>query len=366
MAAVPPGIFFSIYFYGRFLSRYGANRALTVTSLFSAGLMAGAYFLIVLGYPIATAITYVFREVYIVLILEQYWSFLNSSLNPQQASGINGPFCGIASLGSIAGGSLVKHLAEPLGSEALLLLAAASLIPAAGCAAIAYILAGEPQPSELEKGGRQGHTGIRLFLRSQYLVFILLLILTTQVVSAVLELQFNGLVEESIADRDARTAFFGGFYGQWLGISAALLQFIGAPILLRILPLRLIHLCIPVIHFIACGVLTISPSLGSGVAAFLLFKAFDYSIFRAAKEIFYIPLSFDARYRAKQVIDSLGYRSAKGGCALIIALIGLILSVRNGTIPGMAFSITAMVMAAIWAGIASKLTHFYQKLEYHR
>ena len=357
MVAVFPGVYLLIYIYGRFLSRFGANRALAITSLLSAAVMVGAYALIVKGYPIATVITYVFREAYIVLIIEQYWSFVNSTLNPKQARWINGPFCAIGSLGSIAGGTLVSHLAGPLGSEKLLLLAAASLIPAAICSTIAYSLAGEPQPSEAEKGGRQGHTGARVLFRSRYLIFILLLILSTQVVSTVLDLRFNGLVEESIPDKDARTAFYGKFYGQWLGISAAVLQVIGAPLLLRFIPLCFIHLGIPLIHFIACFASTIAPSLGIGALAFLFFKAFDYSIFRAGKEIFYIPLSFDARYRAKQVIDSFGYRSAKSGSALVIALLGL-----AWTIPGAAFSITAMVMAATWSGIVSNLTKQYQKM----
>jgi AAA family ATP:ADP antiporter len=363
MAAVLPGIYLTIYIYGRFLSWFGPNRALAATSLLSAGLIAVAYGLLVRGVPPASAIVYVFREAYIVLIIEQYWSFVNSTLTPKQARSFNGPFCGIASLGSIAGGSLVKHLAEPLGSEALLLLAAASLIPAAACSVIAYTLAGEPEPSELEKGGRQGHTGFRTLFQSHYMVFILMLILTTQVVSTVLDLRFNGLVEASIQDADARTAFYGGFYGQWLGISAALLQFIAAPILLRYIPLRLIHLAIPLIHLLVCGLLTMAPSLGTGAAAFLFFKALDYSIFRAGKEVFYMPLSFDARYRAKQVIDSLGYRSAKGGSALAIALIGLAVTASSGTIPGIAYSITAMIMAVLWLSIVSNLTTQYQKLE---
>ena len=219
-------------------------------------------------------------------------------------------------------------------------------------------MAGEPQPSEAEKGGQQGHTGIRVLLRSRYLTLIFLLVITTQVVSTVLDLRFNGLVEESISDTDARTAFYGEFYGQWLGISAFVLQIIGAPLLLRFLPLRLIHLCIPLIHFIACGVLTRTPSLWTGAMAFLFFKALDYSLFRAGKEIFYIPLSYDPRYRAKQMIDSFGYRTAKSGSGFLIGLLSL-----AWAIPGVAFSITAMVMAAIWSGIVSSVTTRYQKLE---
>jgi len=362
MAAVPPGVYSVIYIYGRFLSRIGASRALMATSLLSAALMTSGYLMLVEGISIASAIIYVFREAYIVLIIEQYWSFVNSILTSDQARQVNGPFCGIASLGSIAGGTLVAQLAGPLGTEALLLCAAASLVPAAACSMAAYRLAGEPQPSESEEGGRLGHTGIGTLFGSRYLLFIFSLVVITQVVSTVLDLRFNGLVEASIPEKDPRTAFYGTFYGQWLGISAAILQFVGVPVLMRILPFRLTHLGIPVIHFVACCVLTVHPTLATGAAAFLLFKALDYSLFRAGKEMFFIPLPYDARYRAKQLIDSLGYRLAKGGSALAIALIGLAVSIWSGVIPGIAYSLTAMCMAVAWSGVVSDLTKQYRDL----
>jgi AAA family ATP:ADP antiporter len=357
MVAVPPGVFFLLYLYGRLLSWLGPKRALSFTSLLSAALMAAAYVLLIREVDFASAVIYVFREAYIVLIIEQYWSLVNSTLEPEQARWFNGPFCAIASLGSISGGTLVSRLAEPLGSEVLLLFAAGSLVPAAVCGALAYTFAGEPQPSLEEKGGKQGHTGLRVLARSRYLALIFCLILTTQVVSTTLDLRFNSLVENSIPDKDARTAYYGTFYGPWLGVSAFVLQ-LSAGLVMRIIPFRILHLSIPFVHLISSAALTIAPSLQTGALAFLLFKALDYSLFRAAKEILYIPLSYDARYRAKQVIDSFGYRFAKGGGAGVITLIGLIVA-----IPGAAFSVTAMAMALIWTGIASQLSKQYQKLE---
>ncbi len=353
MAAIFPGVCLMIYGYGRLLSRFGASHALLITSLLSIAVIVSAYLLILKGYLFATAIIYVFREAYIVLIIEQYWSFVNSTLSSEQARRFNGPFCGLASLGSITGGFLVGRLAESLGSETLLLFTAGSLLPAAVCSYTAYALAGEPQPSDAEKRGKLGHTGLKVFLRSRYLVFIALLILTTQVVSTVLDLRFKGLIEIAKPVADERTAFIGNFYGT-LGIAAAVLQFIVAPLLMRFAPLRMVHLGIPTVHFVTCAILTAAPSLWSAAGAFLIFKALDYSIFRAGKEIFYIPLSFDARFRAKQIIDSLGYRASKSGSAIIIALLGLW---------GAAFSIIAMIAAVIWSGIISNLTKQYQKLE---
>ena len=111
-----------------------------------------------------------------------------------------------------------------------------------------------------------------------------------------------------------------------------------------------------------CSVGLPSPLLrrsALGATAYMLFKALDYSFFRAAKELFYMPLTYDERYRAKQIIDSFGYRLAKGGSAGVIELVRLVVK----TIPGAAFAITAMVMAGLWDVIAINLTAQYQKLE---
>ena len=357
MVAVPPSMLVMLYCYGRLLSWQGATRALVVTSLFSAVLILGCYAALSHGVHFAAAVIYVFREAYIVIIIEQFWSFVNSVLTTEQAKRINGPFCAVASIGSYVGGMLVSRWAVALGSEVLLLFTAASLVPTAIFGVIAYKLGGEPEPSTEEAGGRLGHLGVKILFRSRYLIFIGVLILSTQVVSTVLDLRFNGLAELEISDKDTRTAFFGGVYG-YLGLAAGILQLLVVPLALRFIALRYIHVSIPIVHLVSGLVLTMSPSLRTGTGAYTIFKALDYSLFRAGKELFYMPLSYDARYRAKQIIDSFGYRFSKGGSAGVLVLVRL--GVK--TIPGVAFSITAMVAAALWAPIAFSLTRMYQKL----
>ena len=357
MVAVPPSMLVMLYCYGRLLSWQGATRALVVTSLFSAVLILGCYAALSRGMHFAAAVIYVFREAYIVIIIEQFWSFVNSVLTTEQAKRINGPFCAVASIGSYVGGMLVSRWAVALGSEVLLLFTAASLVPTAIFGVIAYKLGGEPEPSTEEAGGRLGHLGVKILFRSRYLIFIGVLILSTQVVSTVLDLRFNGLAELEISDKDTRTAFFGGVYGN-LGLAAGILQLLVVPLALRFIALRYIHVSIPIVHLVSGLVLTMSPSLRTATAAYTIFKALDYSLFRAGKELFYMPLSYDARYRAKQIIDSFGYRFSKGGSAGVLELVRL--GVK--TIPGVAFSITAMVAAALWAPIAFSLTRMYQKL----
>ena len=358
MVAVPPSVLLILYIYGRLLSWIGATRTLAVTSVLSGVLILGCYIALLREIGFAAAIIYVFREAYIVIIIEQFWSFVNSTLTSKQAKIINGPFCAVASVGSVVGGMLVARWAEVLGSEKLLLFAAGSLIPAAIFGIIAYTLAGEPQPTVAEEGGRRGHLGLKTFFSSKYLVFIGLLILSTQVISTVLELRFKGLVETEIPVTDTRTAYFGSFYAM-LGAISAIMQLIVVPIALRFVSLKIIHIGIPIVHLLNGLVLTLKPSLRTSARAFLTFKALDYSLFRAAKELFYMPLSYDERYRAKQIIDSFGYRFAKGGSAGVIELIRLVVI----TIPSAAFSIVAMVISGVWGGIVLNLASRYQKLE---
>ncbi|MCE2415112.1 hypothetical protein J4G07_14025 [Candidatus Poribacteria bacterium] len=172
-----------------------------------------------------------------------------------------------------------------------------------------------------------------------------------------LDLRFNALAEIERPDTDTRTAFFGSVYGN-LGLAAGILQLVAVPLALRFIALRYIHLTIPIVHFVSSLILTVSPSLRTGTAAYVTFKALDYSLFRAGKELFYMPLSYDSRYRAKQVIDAFGYRFSKGGSAGVLELVRL----GVGTIAGAAYSITAMVVAALWAPIAFGLTAMYQQL----
>ncbi|MCY4567743.1 MAG: Npt1/Npt2 family nucleotide transporter, partial [Candidatus Poribacteria bacterium] len=136
------------------------------------------------------------------------------------------------------------------------------------------------------------------------------------------------------------------------------LQLVAVPLALRFIALRYIHLTIPIVHFVSSLILTVSPSLRTGTAAYVTFKALDYSLFRAGKELFYMPLSYDSRYRAKQVIDSFGYRFSKGGSAGVLVLVRLGVE----TIAGVAYSITVMVVAVLWAPVAFGLTRMYQKL----
>ncbi len=340
MALAPVGTLLMVYGYGRLLSRVGARRAILMTCLLSAGVILGCHAAIQAGSRLATGVLYVFREAYIVLLIEQIWSFLNSTLPASEGRRLNGPICGIASLGAIAGGLLVHHFAVSLGTADLLILAAGSLVPTALGALLAYRFGGEPKPPPEEAGGRRGHLGLGVLAHSATLRRLAILIALTQVVSAVLDLQLSRQVELAIGLTDERTRWFGGFYAH-LNVWSASFQFVLAPILLRYASLRLVHVTIPLVHVVTCTLALVRPSLATAGTAYLAFKTLDYSIFRAAKELIYVPLTFDARFRAKEIIDAFVYRLAKGGASGALAAIGACIVVPLAGYPMIALAALA-------------------------
>ena len=350
MASVPVGVILAVIFYGRLLSRIGPRRSLLVTMLLSALAIGGCYLAVRSGSKLATGVLYVVREVYVVLLIEQYWSFVNSSLSETSAKKLEGLLLGIATLGAIAGGLLVGALAEPLGTETMLLFAAGSMVPAALLSDLAYARSGEPRPAPQEEGGRSGHLGLKLFKANRLLPTLLGLVIATQVVSTALSLNFQTILYDVIPENDAQTAYSGRFYAK-LNSAALFLQFVVAPFVLRLVPVRVIHAIIPLIHIGACAAFIALPSLAAAGLALLLFKAFDYSIFRIAKEILYIPLSFDARYRAKQIIDFAGYRFSKGGTGGFIKLAEML-----GLAVAGAYAHIALLAAGAWLALIFPLT----------
>jgi ATP/ADP translocase len=87
-----------------------------------------------------------------------------------------------------------------------------------------------------------------------------------------------------------------------------------------------------------------------------VFKVLDYSVFRAVKELLYVPLSFDARYRAKEIIDAFVYRASKGMTAGALAGVGRFVVLPMVTFP-------AVIAGALlgWLGVVTQLARPHQR-----
>jgi AAA family ATP:ADP antiporter len=356
MTMVPVLMVVLIYSYGRILTRLGSLWTLQVSLGFSAAAFGAAYLALRTGSKPAVAAIYVFTEAYIVILVEQFWSFINSTLDQSRAKAFNGPILGGASVGPVLAGLALNRFAAVLGSEQFVLLAGLALLPAAVLAYAAYRLAGEPQPSAAERGVGPGPLRLRLILDHKVLLFIAGVVALSQFFAAATNLRLYELLEAAMPNKDARSAYLGSFWAMVNGL-AFLMQFVATPLVLRRLPLAAILIGIPLVHTCTAGLMLAHPSLTVAAAALLIFKGIDYSVFRASKELLYIPLPFDARYRAKQVVDAFNYRFSKGAAAGGISLAKSLL----GTLPGWAYPAISLAAAGAWVAAAVPLARKAQE-----
>ncbi len=350
IACVPFMMAAMIYGYGRLLSAVGAKKAMAVSMLGSAAFFLLAWLLMDHVGKWLVFLLLVFKESYVVVISEQYWSFVNSVLKDEEGKVFNGPMAGLGALGSLAGGWLLGHFAVGLGTETFVLFAAIIILPAAALFWLGYNKAGEPKPSAAEAGGKKGHIHLSILKENRTVLFIAFIIFAAQVVATALDFRFTQLVQDFMPLQDARTAYLGRF---WMNVNvfSFSMQFLATPLLLRYIPRRGILTAIPAVHIVTCVLLFINPTLGLASTAFLLFKGMDYSIFRASKETLYIPFSYDTRYRAKQVADAFTYRFAKGLTATWVSGLTAVGSIAPGFYPAL-----GAVFSSVWLTLSFPLT----------
>jgi AAA family ATP:ADP antiporter len=339
------------------LRRLGPARTYAVTLVASGLVLAGASLLARRHVPGSAFLLYVFGQAYIVLIVEQSWAFINSQFSTEDGKRWNGFIIAFSTVGSVLGGLLTGVLSERLGSEGIVLAAAALTAAAALVSRRAFRLAGrERTAADRQPHSLADHFALDLLRADPTLGRLALMVVAAQSISVLFDIAFHRSLQQAMPLQDPRTAFLGFFWG---GVNAAafVLQIGLCPWLLRRVAIRRILAAIPLLYAAAAlaGVgLPLLPVLG---AAFFLSKTVDYSVFRAAKEVLYIPLPFTARYRAKLTIDALIYRSTKGAASALLSLATLL----AGTLPARLYPLLAALFGGFWHRVSRGLPEPAQK-----
>lgn len=281
------------------------------------------------GLPI---IYWVWANIFIIVLNTQFWIIVNDILNPREFKRLSGFFISGGILGGIAGGGLAGLLAKTNVDYDLLYLAAGLLIL---CAFVVYLIyrwqkrLQTVEKKEDKKGEEKSEIpskpGFRDSLmtvrKHKYLRLIATIVILTLVVSTLVDFQFNTVVEESKGG--GLTRFF-GFFNAGLMVIAFLLSLLMTSNLFKRYGVRLTLLLYPLVLLLC--------SLGIGVAASLFMailikgsdKSLSYSINRSARELLYIPVSPDLKYKAMVFIDMFVDRFSKGiGGLILIPIIAL-------------------------------------------
>lgn len=310
-----------VYLYNRFLPKMGPLKMVVTMASFAIGINLFCSWILP-HHPKWIFLHYVWKDIYILFMFKQLWSMIHTTIAPQRSKYLYGIIFGMGTVGSLAGSLISGFFAKDIGSENLFLFTA----PIYGFLIYCYTKAMKyspvnqvSYPSETDKNlVSQG--GVSMIFQNKLLISILCLVIFMQVSVALVEYQFNTRLEMQIFEKDLRTEYCGRIFGLTSFLSA-IFQFIGSFLLVHWMGVRQSHLLIPLLLFINSLAALMIPGFALVTFSFILVKSIDFSLFGVIKEMLYIPLKVDEKYRAKAVIDVFAYRSSKALVSL--AILGL-------------------------------------------
>jgi AAA family ATP:ADP antiporter len=178
------------------------------------------------------------------------------------------------------------------------------------------------QPEEKPVIGGSVWSGISHAVRSPYLLNISLYMLLFSILSTFLYFQQATIVNHSIVDRAARTAFFSRIdllvnlltLGIQIFLTGRTLKALGVALALTVVP------ALSAIGFFAVGLV---PTIAVVAAFQVLRRAGNFAIARPTREVLFTVIPREDRYKAKSLIDTFVYRAGDQIGAWSYALMGL-------------------------------------------
>ena len=303
--------------FGLLVSRFRRLAFIGATYLFFAFGLLAFYALLVLA-PAAIGertgqVFYVWFSVFNLFATMLVWALMADRFSLEQSKRLFGAIAVGGTLGAIFGPWLASLLAKPLGTPALLLIAAGFLVLALGAAWwLTRISASDRQDGNFleEKSviGGSAWEGFQSVFRSPYLLAICAYVLILAVMVTFLYFTRLQMVAALGTDLDARTTTFARIdvitQAATLVLQALvtghLMKRLGVAVTLALLPLT------AALGFVG---LAIAGSLAALVAFEATFRAVQRGIMRPARETLFTIVPRADRYKAKAFIDTFVYRA---------------------------------------------------------
>ncbi|MBN2701663.1 MAG: MFS transporter [Methylothermaceae bacterium] len=300
---------------------------------------------------------FIWVSVFNVFVVSVFWSFMTDLFSDEQARRLFGFIAAGGTAGALTGPALTAGLAVPLGPANLLPISAAFL----GLAVVAIhrLIAWHEGPSvagipaaHLQSTARQDpplgggiFAGIILVLRSPYLLGIGVLMLLFTTLSTFLYFQQAQIIRDSFSDSGVRTAVFAAIDGAVNALTLLTQTFLTAR-LVRWLGLAWTLVLIPL--FLAAGfvALGMAPVLAVLVGVQVFRRAGNYAIMRPAREMLYVVLGREEKYKAKNFNDTVVYRGGDAVSAWFYA------GLRDMGLGLSQIAWLVVPLALVWAGVS--------------
>ena len=303
---------------------------------------------------------YIWLSTFNLITISVFWSLMADMFSAVQARRLFGFIAAGGTLGTITAPAFITLFVKAVGTNNLLLISAAGF---AICALLVRLLEAEKQKL-ISKGAQTQPTtlthslggnpfdGFALLIRSRYLLMIALFLLLMTWISTVIYFQLGDLISKDFASRAARTQAYATIDLATNSI-AILIQLFGTGRFVQRFGVTAGLLLNPVIMVVAFLAVAFSPVLLvlGGIQVVRRFS--EYAIAKPSRDMLFTIVDQQAKYKAKNVIDTVVYRFGDLTAAWLSAAI-LPFGVAGLAIFGIAVSV-------LWFPVAFLMGRQYEK-----
>jgi AAA family ATP:ADP antiporter len=257
-----------------------------------------------------------------LMLVAQFWAFANDIYTEGQGKRLF-PMIGVgASLGAWVGTTVVTQIFRSVGPYVAMMIGAGILV---GCVLLTLWVnrreEGRREPGGAKKEekplGKEG--GFELVMKSPYLRSIAFLILFLNLVNTTGGYMLNSLVEATANSQVAagviaeteRRAFMGEYIGgvySWVNLLGLLIQMFLVSRIFKFMGVRGALFILPCIALGGYSLLVAMPLLQIVRFVKIAENSTDYSLMNTIRAALYLPTSREAKYKAKQAIDTFFVR----------------------------------------------------------
>jgi len=326
--AIVVGIF--VAFYSRLLVRV-PRRVLIISSLvvFIVTCFLAQRFFLQEKFAWMPLAFWIWANLFVVVLGTQFWILVNDVFNPREAKRLIGFFGSGGLLGGIFGALLTGFLGKK-DPDSLLLIAFGILILSIFFVNLIFIwqrrkgsLDDKADKKDKEKGVEPAKVGFidcfNTVRKNHYLTLLAVVVILTFIVATFIDYQSKTVIDIHEDSMTEMTSLFGYFHAALLGIPFLISMFMTGGIIKRF-GIRLTLLLFPLLLLLCSFGIFIWPVLIAAYAIKTSDKSLSFSLNQFTRELLYIPISPELKYKAKVFIDMFLNRFAKGLGALILMI----------------------------------------------
>jgi AAA family ATP:ADP antiporter len=308
--------------YGDVASRLNRTRLVQWVTLFFASHLVLFLAALTAGWRIGIAF-FLWLGIFNLMVIAQFWAFATDLYSQEQGKRLF-PLIGVgSSLGAWIGAVRAGQVVSMMGPERLLMAGAVVL---AVCAALVRVVhrvrprtgAAEGATPEEQPLGREG--GFSMVFSDRYLMLIGMLTVLLNIVNTSGEYLFGRYVVEAANARygtgadmaAAREAFIGGVYSRLfstVNLVGFLLQTFVVSRVFKFLGLGRSLFIHPIVALTGYLMMLRAGTIMTMATLKIADNGLDYSLGNTTRQALWLPTSREAKYKAKQAVDSFFVRA---------------------------------------------------------